>query len=130
MIEEIAGQIIQLIQLNNILLFVVLFVFLIIAYKVFQCAVKALIFGAIAASFPVIAYFAGIQLPAIFVEMSFLSRILWFGFFGIMAYIFYFLATHSLRTMRFVLSPFKRMFKEKPKVVEKNKTIYVKEEDD
>ena len=130
MIEEIIGQLTQFLQFNNILIFVILFVFIIIAYKVFQCAIKAIIIGAIAASFPIIAYFAGIPMPGMFAEISFLSRVLWFGFFGVVAYVLYFFAVHSLRTVRWVLSPFKRLFREKPKVIKKNKTIVIKEEDE
>jgi len=130
MIEEILGYFTQLIQLNNILLFVILFAFVIIAYKVFQCALKALLFGAIAASFPLLAAFFGLQLPAVFEEMSFVSRVLWFGFFGVMSYVLYFLASHSIRTVSFVLSPFKRLFRHKPKIVHKTNTIVVREEDE
>ncbi len=128
MIEQILGQLTQFFQMGNVLLFIILFVFVIIAYKIFQCAVKAVIAGVIAALFPVIAYFMGIPLPAMFAGMSFLSRILWFGFFGVAGYIVYFFATHALKTVRFVLSPFRRLFRSKPKVV--NKSIVVKVEDD
>jgi len=131
MIEQITGQFLQLLQINNVLFFVIIFILIIIAYKVFQCALKAFIFGIIAASIPIAAYFMSIPLPDVLAQMSFLSRIMWFGIFGVSAYIIYFFATHTLRTIRFVLSPFRRLFREKPKVVKQsNNTIVIAKDED
>jgi hypothetical protein len=130
MIEEITGQIFQLFQANNILLFALLFVGIIIAYKLFQCALKAFMFGVIAASLPVIALFTNISLPGMFAEMSIITQVVWFGVFGVGAFFLYFFATHTLRTIRFVMSPFRRMFKEKPKTINKTNTIVVVKNDE
>lgn len=100
----------QLLQLNTMLLFVVLFLLIIIAYKLFKYLMRVFITGMAFAFFPIIANLIGIPVPLTF------QSVMWSALFGIMAYLAYSVMHTGLKIVSIVLSPFKRMFKKKPKV--------------
>ncbi len=100
----------QMLQLDTMSLFIVLFLLIIIAYKLFKYLMKVFMTGMVFALFPIIANLIGIPVPLTF------QSVMWSALFGIMAYLVYSMARMGLKVVSIVLSPFKRMFKKKPKV--------------
>lgn len=110
MVLEFLTQIFsQLQQANSILLFIVFFVFLILAYKLFQTVIKALIIGVIAAAFPFVANMFGFSIPIT------LSNILWFAIFGVILYFAYAFISGGVKIIKIIFSPFKILFRKKEK---------------
>lgn len=101
----------QILQLDVMLIFIILFVFIIIAYMVFKYLMRAFITGMLFAFIPILANFLGFP-----VEISF-GVIFQYAIFGIIVFIVYSIIHTSLRVVGFILSPFKRSFKKKEKVV-------------
>lgn len=108
-LEFIAEVFSQMQQINTIFLFIVFFIFLILAYKIFQTLVKALIVGVIAAAFPFIANMFGMNVPIT------LSSVLWFAIFGVALYFAYAFISGGIKIVKIVLSPFKILFRKKQK---------------
>ena len=109
-----------LLQLDTMVLFVVLFLLIIIAYKLFKYLLRVFVTGVAFAFFPIIANLIGIPVPLTF------QSVVWSALFGIMAYLAYSVMHTGLKIVGIVLSPFKRMFKKKPKV---QKIVVVEERD-
>ncbi|UCD07905.1 MAG: hypothetical protein JSW41_02990 [Candidatus Aenigmatarchaeota archaeon] len=110
MVLEFLTQIFsQLQQANSILLFIVFFVFLILAYKLFQTVIKALIIGVIAAAFPFVANMFGFNIPIT------LSNVLWFAIFGVVLYFAYAFISGGVKIIKIIFSPFKVLFRKKEK---------------
>jgi len=110
MVLEFLTQIFsQLQQANTLLLFIVFFIFLILAYKLFQTVVKALIVGVIAAAFPFVANMLGFSVPIT------LNSILWFAIFGVVLYFAYAFISGGVKIIKIILSPFKALFRRKEK---------------
>lgn len=85
---------------NDIFLVIILLIFIFVAYKVFKHVVKAIIIGAIAASFPFFAQYIGLE-----IELS-MHNILWFGLFGIIIYFVYLGLSIIYKVVKAILSPF------------------------
>jgi hypothetical protein len=110
MVLELLTQLISQIQeMNSILLIMVFLIFLILAYKLFQTVVKALIVGVIAAAFPFVANLFGLNVPVT------LSSILWFAIFGVILYFAYAFISGGVKIIKTVLSPFRALFRKKKK---------------
>lgn len=103
----------QILQLDVMLIFIILFVFIIIAYKVFKYLMKALITGIVFALIPILANFLGFPM-----EISF-GVIFQYAIYGIIIFVVYSIIHTGLRIVGFALSPFKRSFKKKEKVIVK-----------
>ncbi len=122
-IHNITGLLSGLAGNNLLLMSLLFFVFVILAYKTFQIVLRAIIIGVISASFPVIANLFGLGIPLT------VGSILWFGLFGAVSYITYSMITGSLKIVKWSLMPFKKLFKSSPKEHHYHKTIIVREED-
>ena len=110
MVLEFLGEIFsQLMGMNSILLFIIFFIFIILAYKLFQTVIKALIIGVIAAAFPFIANALGFSIPIN------LNTILWFAIFGVLLYFAYSFIAGGVKIVKLVLSPFRWLFRKKEK---------------
>ncbi len=121
---QVTGDFIaQIAHSNALVVAAFFFLFVILAYKAVQMLMKAFVIGLISASFPVVAFFLGLDVP-----LS-IGSVLTFGIFGASAYILYSMITGSVKLMKLITSPFRRFFREKPKeyhhhvrtvVIEKN----------
>ncbi len=110
MVLEFLTQIFsQLQQVNSIFLLIVFFVFLILAYKLFQTVMKAIIVGVIAAAFPFVANMFGFSIPIT------LNSILWFAIFGVVLYFAYAFISGGVKIIKLIFSPFKVLFRKKEK---------------
>jgi hypothetical protein len=95
-------------QLDTVLLIAFFLIFIILAYKIFQTMIKSLIVGIIAATFPIVAnLFLGMDVPITF------SSIIWFGVFGVVAFLAYSFITGGVKMVRIALSPFRLLFRKK-----------------
>lgn len=99
----------QLQQVNSAFLLIIFFVFIILAYKLFQTAIRAFIIGLIAASFPIVAFFLGLDVPLT------LSSVMWFAIFGVVMYFAYSFISGGVKIVKLILSPFRFMFRKKEK---------------
>ena len=101
----------QVTQLDTMLIFIIVFVAIIISYKVFKFLMKAFITGMAFGFLPILANFLGFPIGITF------GVIFQFMLFGIIIFIIYSIIHGGLRVVGFVLSPFRRAFKKKPKEV-------------
>ena len=118
-IIEFAGSVIaHAFTLSPEILLILIFVFAIVAFKVFSFVLKAVITGVVFALFPIIASYLGFGVPVT------LSSIVTFALLGIIMYLVYGTLRFGFKITRFAMSPFKRAFKkkEKTKVIIKEKT--------
>jgi hypothetical protein len=99
----------QVMQLDVVTIFAILFVLIIIAYKVFTYLMKALITGMAFGFIPIAANYLGYGM-----EIS-LPVILQFVLFGIAVFVAYSVIKTILRALGFVLSPFRGAFKKPPR---------------
>jgi CBS domain containing-hemolysin-like protein len=98
----------QFLQMDIILLFVGFFIFIVVAYKIFQVVFKALLIGLIGAAFPVVINFLGFNnLFGVAIELSF-QNIIFFALIGIVAFVAYYILSGIVRVTKFVTSPFRR----------------------
>ncbi|MBU1135163.1 MAG: hypothetical protein KKG13_01445 [Nanoarchaeota archaeon] len=95
--------------MNFILVFGLLIVFVVLAYTVFKILMKAALFGALGAIAPFVANYMGMSIPIT------LTNILWFALLGVMAYVVYAMASGGVKTMKLITSPFRTLFRQKPK---------------
>jgi lysylphosphatidylglycerol synthetase-like protein (DUF2156 family) len=120
-IAEVLGQ---LLQLDIILLFAGFFIFIIVAYKIFQAMFKALLIGLIGAAFPVVINFLGFNsLFGVTIELSF-QNIIFFALIGIVAFVAYYILSGIVKVTKFVASPFRKrgdVRKEVKKELEKSR---------
>lgn len=108
MVMEFITQLISyLSQVNSIILIAVFLIFIILAYKLFQTAIKAVIVGIIAAAFPFVASFLGFNVPLT------LNSVLWFALTGVILYFAYAIISGGIKIVRIVMSPFRRLFRKK-----------------
>jgi hypothetical protein len=98
----------QMLTLNPVILFGLVFLVVIIAYKVFKFVFKALLVGIAFATFPFIANMFGMGIPVT------VTNILWSSFFGIVLFIIYGAISMSYKLTSFVFKPFRKAF-DKPK---------------
>lgn len=98
----------EIAQINTVLLFGVFIVFIVVAYKLFQALIKAFLVGVIAATFPIVATFIGLDVPLT------ISSVIWFAIFGVVAYLFYATVSSGAKILGLVMRPFKGMFSKKP----------------
>jgi hypothetical protein len=98
----------EIAQINTVLLFGVFLVFIVVAYKLFQALIKAFLVGVIAATFPIVAIFIGLDVPLT------ISSVIWFAIFGVVAYLFYATVSSGAKILGLVMRPFKGMFSKKP----------------
>jgi hypothetical protein len=103
----------QILQLDVMLIFIILFVFIIIAYKVFRYLMKAFITGMLFAFIPILINFFGFPVTINF------QVIFQYAIFGIIVFIVYSIIHTGLRAVGFVLSPFKKSYRKKERVVVK-----------
>lgn len=103
----------QILQLDVMLIFLILFVFIIIAYKVFRYLMKVFITGIFFAFIPILMNFFGFPVAINF------QVIFQYAIFGIIVFIAYSIIHAGLRAVGFVLSPFKKSYKKKERVVVK-----------
>ena len=87
-------------EVNSIILPIIFIIFIVLAYKIFQTMIKAFIVGVIAASFPVVAYFMGLDVPLT------LESVVWFAIFGVGAYILYATISGGAKIAGFAMKPF------------------------
>jgi len=97
----------QVLQMDVIMIFIILFIFIIIAYKIFKYLMKAFITGMAFGFIPILANFLGFP-----VEISF-AVIFQYMIFGILVFVAYSMIHTGLKIVGFVLSPFKGLFKKK-----------------
>jgi hypothetical protein len=111
MVLEFLTQILSYMQqVDSTFLMIIFFIFIILAYKVFQTVMKAVIIGVIAASFPFIAnMFLGFNVPIT------INSILWFAITGVIMYFAYSFISGGVKIVKLVLKPFNWMFKKKDK---------------
>jgi hypothetical protein len=117
-IEGSTGMFVQIMELNTALAIGFLFVLILMAYKMFKIALRAVVTGILAAFIPVAAVFFGIDIG---ISIS-LNNMIWFAIFGISAYLVYASVNMGLKTVKLVTKPFGFLFKSKPK-----KKIIIKE---
>ena len=110
--NEMASQLAmfsQLQQVSTVFLFIVFFIFIVLAYKVFQTLMKALVVGVIAAAFPIVANLIGMD-----VALS-LNSILWFAIAGVALYFAYAFMSGGVKIVKIATSPFRFIFRKKEK---------------
>ena len=108
-IEFITETLSYLSQVNTIILIAVFLIFIILAYKLFQTAIKAVIVGIIAAAFPFVANFLGFNVPLT------LNSVLWFAVTGVVLYFAYAIISGGVKIVKIVMSPFRWLFKKREK---------------
>ena len=110
-------------QMNTVLLMAIFLVFIVLAYKVFQALIKAFFVGVIAATFPVVAFIMGMDVPLT------ITNIMWFAIFGVTAYLLYASISGGAKIMRMLMKPFRGLFSKKPvqKVIIREKESPAKE---
>jgi len=117
-ISEITGMITGLfagiMEMNIILIFALVLIFVVLAYKVVKIVMKAVLFGIIGAICPFFLNYIGIMAIPIT-----LTNILSFALLGMLAYIFYAMLSGGVKTLKMVTSPFRSLFrrKEKEKII-------------
>jgi len=80
----LAGEILSIILgLDTILLFLVLFIGIILAFKIFKYLMRVFVTGAVFAVFPIVANIMGLSIPLTF------ESIAWSALFGIIMYMLY-----------------------------------------
>jgi hypothetical protein len=84
---------------------------IVMAYKMFKIAIKAMLIGGLASLIPVAAVITGLDIG---IAMT-IDNMVWFAIFGIAAYLVYSSVNMGLRTVRLVMKPFGFMFRNKPK---------------
>ncbi len=107
-LELIPDILMKLTQLNTVILLAVFLVFIVLAYKIFQALIKAFIVGVIAATFPVVASLAGMDVPLT------ISSVIWFAIFGVAAYLLYATISGGAKIAGLVMRPFRGLFRRKP----------------
>ena len=117
MIQEIMALFSQITQMNIVLIFGLLLIFVVIAYKLLKILMKAVLFGILGALFPFVSGYVGIQIA------TSISNILWFALLGMVAYVMYAMMSGGVKTMKMITSPFRALFKKKEK-----KTIIIHEQ--
>ena len=103
------GKMFEIAQTNTMLLLIVFFVFMLLAYKVFKMLLKAAIIGVISMFFPIFTYLVG------FTDSVTISQILWFGIAGISLFFVYSVVSGGIKLISWIFKPFKALFKEKKK---------------
>ena len=106
----ITGMFAGIMEMNIILVFALVLIFVVLAYKVVKILMKAVFFGIIGAVSPFFLNYAGILSVPIT-----LTNILSFALLGMVAYIFYAMLSGGVRTLKMITSPFKSLFKRKEK---------------
>lgn len=99
----------QMQQINSVLLIVIFLIFIILAYKLFQTMIRAVIVGVIAAAFPFVANYFGFSVPIT------LNSILWFAITGVVLFLAYSFISGGIKIVKIVLTPFKWLFRKKEK---------------
>jgi hypothetical protein len=107
-LEVIPDILVKLTQLNTVLLLALFFVFIVLAYKIFQALIKAFIVGVISATFPVVANLMGMDVPLT------ISSVIWFAIFGVAAYLMYATISGGARIVGMAMKPFSRLFNRRP----------------
>ncbi|MBU0530753.1 MAG: DUF2937 family protein [Nanoarchaeota archaeon] len=101
---SLVGDIINIVLgLDTVLIFIVLFVFIIIAFKVFKYLVRVFITGVIFAVFPIIANLMGIPIPLTF------ESIAWSAIFGIILYLLYTSVMTGTKMLNKIMSLFGKL---------------------
>ena len=103
------GKLFEIAQTNTVLLLIVFFVFILLAYKVFKMLLKAAIIGVISMFFPIFTYLVG------FTNSVTISQVLWFGIAGISLFFVYSVVSGGIKLISWIFKPFKALFKEKKK---------------
>ena len=115
-IIEFTGNVIATaFTLSPEILLILIFVFAIVAFKVFSFVLRAVITGVAFALFPIVAAYLGFNIPVT------LQSIVTFALLGIVMYLVYGSLRFGFKVTRFAMSPFKRAFKKKEKVIIKEK---------
>ena len=113
-IIEITGQLINFVLgLNTEILLLLIFVFVIISFKVFGFLLRVVLTGVVFGAFPIVAYLLGIPVPLT------LNSIISYAFLGIVVYFAYGVIRFGFKAVKVVLSPFKRSFSSKREVTKK-----------
>ena len=119
MVLEMVVEILQMLsQMNTVLLVGAFFVFIVLAYKIFQALIKGFIVGVISAAFPIVANLMGMDVP-----LS-INSIIWFAIFGVAAFLMYASITGGIKITKLFMRPFKGLFTKKPV-----KTIIIREKE-
>ena len=104
MLEGILGSLQGLLQQPNVWLFFLLFfLFILIAYKVFKLLLKALVIGVISGLFPVFGnMFLGLSIPIT------IQNVLWFAVTGVEIYFVYHILVNIGKLAEIITKPFSR----------------------
>ena len=111
MIDASTGLLLQSMQISTALTIGLLFVMIVIAYKMFKIAIKAMLVGGLAALIPVAAVIFGIDIG---IALT-VDNMVWFAILGISAYLVYSSVSMGMRTVRMAMKPFGFMFRNKQK---------------
>ena len=112
MLGQVVGLLGIIAEMNSTLLIVVMFVFMIIAYKVFQYMLRILFTAAIFGAFPFVAnYVLGMSIPIT------LGSVLNYAMLGVTLFFAYASIRTCIRITKFVLRPFKGFFEKKKETV-------------
>lgn len=109
MIDTILRLASEISQVNLILLVLVVIVLIIVGLKIFRYLLRALLTGIAFGIFPFIAGYLGLGVPLT------VNTIVSSALFGIVIYFMYSAIRTGFKITRFVLSPFRRIFRSKPK---------------
>ena len=105
MLQEIAGFFLQMTQMNIIVIFAIIALFVFLAYSVLKVLTKAIFFGVLGAAFPFAANYFGFGFP------TNISSLLLFAMFGMGGYFLYSLLSGGVKMFKFITSPFRSLFK-------------------
>jgi len=103
-----------LMGLDTILLFIILFIGIILAFKIFKYLVRVFITGAVFAVFPIVANIMGMNIPLTF------DSIIWSAIFGIVLYMLYTSVMTGTKLINKIMSLFGKLLgsgKPKQKVI-------------
>ena len=120
MIDTIFRLLSEISQMNLIFLVLVVIVLIIVGLKVFRNLLKALLTGILFGLFPFIAGFVGLSVPLT------VNSVISSALFGIAIYFVFSAMKTGFKITRWVLAPFRKMFRSKPK----EKIIYREKEKD